>query len=289
MASTDESVKRTSRILTAFLPRAVAEGFVIRAGPTVSRSMDRPGQQRRQADNDLCASEEKRCRSKGGLCMRFPILAQPVFPAIYGNNAEIKMIELGKVIACQWWVDTDVSDGVHGAGVVGMPDEDQILPDLFTAGLLTPARTLWQMPNRRLVTIYSTDATFDMMGTRSSIRQPARSRLRRVRCRSDAGARYNGRYVLANGSPSRLADAITRRGHGPRRDRSRNEERTYAGTVVFPTSELMGAKAATGGRLRDDTLAVNVGSVRAEGRASDDRIVTYPAASLTSGSEVASR
>ena len=59
--------------------------------------------------------------------------ANPLFPRLY-SNVDFKMIELGRLIAFQHWMDTDVSDENHGAGIEGMrPTRQQVLDKCLPA------------------------------------------------------------------------------------------------------------------------------------------------------------
>jgi hypothetical protein len=91
-----------------------------------------------------------------------PIRALPMFAGTYGSAAEIKMIELEKLIACQFSIDTHVSDGVHGPSLASAPPEDQILNACLPSGIVAPARALWHVTDGQSVVVTTPDLTFDV-------------------------------------------------------------------------------------------------------------------------------
>jgi len=199
MTTTDEAVRRTARVLTGFMSPTEANGFaasfVIDPPPFIA----------------AWKAQIAGCSTLSGY--RAPRIDQPpasasthiegirrnpIFAAAYGSGAEVMMIELGKLVAFQHWVDADVSDGVHGAGVDGKPDLERILQTCLPPDIIQPAKTLWQ-GNQRSIAVYSTNNTLDISSP--DINQAtgqvtfslfSGTNLMLVR-------EHKGRYILANG------------------------------------------------------------------------------------------
>jgi hypothetical protein len=138
--------------------------------------------------------------SADGLAHEAQLRRHPNFAAIY-PAVDFKMVELGKLLAYQHWMDTDVSDGVHGAGAGPAPTEAEILPRCLPLDIIPTSHMLWQAsghPDRTSVSIYSHNNT---LGFDVGIDQ-ATSQVRLV---VRAGANlmmaqeHAGRFVLANG------------------------------------------------------------------------------------------
>jgi hypothetical protein len=126
--------------------------------------------------------------------------AHPLFTPIYGDTAEIRMVELGKLIAMQYWVDTDVSDAVHGASVrpMAVPTLEELCNLCLPLDLRPSAQTNWrQVPNG--LTIATLDNTYNVVNMACNpqanvvqIAMGTNPNLLLVR-------EHIGRYILANG------------------------------------------------------------------------------------------
>jgi hypothetical protein len=122
----------------------------------------------------------------------------PIFPLAYRHEPEFKLVELGALIAMQHWVDTDVSDGVHGSGVDGAPEEDRVLKTCLPLEVISSARTLWQEIPKGVM-VHTLDNTFDVAGFAYD---PASGQ---VHYGLSPGANlmmvreFEGRHILANG------------------------------------------------------------------------------------------
>lgn len=200
--STDEQVKRKARVLAAFMSQAEAGGFAgsFSLDPTafmakwVARTGARAGLARGYTAPRVEDIDEPTKQHVA------KVQAHKLFHAVY-KNVEFKMIELGKVLAFQHWMDTDVSDGVHGAGNPATPTPDVVREKCLPPNVIPDTRMMW-MPsgdqNHMSVTIFSLNNTLGF--------QPGMDQANGiVRFVVAAGANlmmvreFNGRYVLANG------------------------------------------------------------------------------------------
>ncbi|HEY2031317.1 MAG TPA: hypothetical protein VGH20_19135 [Myxococcales bacterium] len=87
-----------------------------------------------------------------------------LFTKIYGAVAQIEMIELGRLIASQWWVDTHVSGGLHGAGVQASPTEADILNKCLPPDIVPPVQAVQWGAAPNGVVVYSTNNTLGVVG-----------------------------------------------------------------------------------------------------------------------------
>lgn len=116
--STEERVRRRARVLAGFMTEIEARGFAT----SFVLTPDAFGAAWRacaEARSKLPAVAYQPPRiedlSAAAKAHAAQIQALPIFPRIY-PSADFKLVELGRLIAFQHWMDTDVSDGVHGAG-----------------------------------------------------------------------------------------------------------------------------------------------------------------------------
>ncbi|HZS42027.1 MAG TPA: hypothetical protein VFF06_34600 [Polyangia bacterium] len=192
-------MRRASRMLAGFMSPAVANGY---ASALVIDG----------------ASFIAACQSKGAYCANLPprlekprvedppvsalshiqtLRNHPAFNQFYGS-CEIKMVELGKLIACQYWVDTDVSDGVHGSGLQGPPDESQVFSKCLPVELISGFQSRWQVLGKSIVissmnnTITANGPVYDPNTGEVKFWVSPSPNLMLVR-------EHQGRYVLANG------------------------------------------------------------------------------------------
>lgn len=200
MGSTDESVRRLARVLTGFMSDEEAMGFASSFVLDPQRFlMARQAQAARRPP--LAPSLTKpRIEDLPG-SMQFhaaQVRSNPIFPAMYGDKAVIQLVELGKLIAFQLWMDTDVSDGVHGAGVSGPPEQEHVLRTCLPTEIVPPTRTWWQQVQNG-VAVYSMNNTFTVGAVNVNQAQG------QVTFALSAGANLmmvrecGGRYILANG------------------------------------------------------------------------------------------
>lgn len=108
------------------------------------------------------------------------------------------MVELGKLIACQYWVDTDASDGVHGSDLQGAPDTDYILRRCLPKELISGYQSRWQaLPNGIVIssmnnTVTANGPVYDPNTGEVKFFVSPRPNLMLVR-------EHAGHYVLVNG------------------------------------------------------------------------------------------
>jgi hypothetical protein len=163
MAPTAQPVSHSARALVSFMSEQEAQAFSLQTldPPTFlaawrARSGN-AGQLTASAPPPRVEELTPRGESHAG-----SIRAHPMFVATYGSAAEIKMIELEKLIACQFSVDTHVSESFHGASLPPTPDEDQILEACLPSQIVAPARAHWHVVEGQSVTVTTSDLTFDL-------------------------------------------------------------------------------------------------------------------------------
>lgn len=199
MPTTEESVRRAARVLAGFMTQQEAQGF---AG---TFTLD-PNQflavwqaralQRAQLSGGYSAPKVEDLPSSASAHI-LQLVGNAVFQQLY-PSAEFKMIELGKLIAFQHWMDTDVSNGVHAGGAQTRPDDNEILTKCLPAEIIPPSKTQWQ-GNHGSVTVSSLNNTLGFYGPQVDAAKGE------VRFGVGAGANLmlvrecEGRYVLANG------------------------------------------------------------------------------------------
>lgn len=200
MGQTEESVRRSARVLAAFMTDTEAMGFAssfaIEPAQFMSawgtRGAARAALARTYTPpkvEDLPASMTAHVDA---------IRAHQVFPLAYGPTATFKMVELGKLLAFQYWMDTDVSTGVHAAGVDGPPDQEHLLRTCLPPDVVPPLQTRWEGIQNGIA-VYSMNNSF---AARGPIVDQAKGQIVFV-----VGAMPNlmlvrehaGRYILANG------------------------------------------------------------------------------------------
>ncbi|MBX3206756.1 MAG: hypothetical protein KF764_16925 [Labilithrix sp.] len=199
-SSTEESVRRSARVLAAFMSQAEAQGFAggftlapnAFLGEWATRSAARakltPGYSAPRVEPMPPSTIEHTVN----------LSAHPLFQQIY-PNAEFAMVELGKLIAFQHWMDTDVSDGVHAAGAQGRPDDAEVLAKCLPLDIIPPSLMRWQHSGPGQIMICSLNNTLGFHGPQYN---PATGE---IRFGVAAGANlmlvreHAGRYILANG------------------------------------------------------------------------------------------
>lgn len=199
MTATEEAVRRTARVLVSFMSPQEAQGFA--SGIPLD-----PGAFMLEWAGKAAAAQGLTRGYAAGRVENIPatmqahvqaLLAHQHFATIY-PNAEFKYVELGRLIAFQHWMDTDVSDGVHGEGIQGVPDEAKILERCLPPGIVPPAQMRWQQSPNGL-TVYSMNNTVGLLGPKlnpadGTITYAVATGPNLMLVREHAG-----RYILANG------------------------------------------------------------------------------------------
>lgn len=166
MPNADEEVKRSARVLTGFMPLPVAKGFA------QSFALDPQGfgnawqAQQAALPKPLSAAYtpvKAQPLPPAAVAHVNAIKANPLFSAVYGANADFKMVELGRLIACQYWVDTHVSGNVHGAGMQPQPTLSELLDKCLPLDIIPQAKVFYQqLPNGLIA--YSMNNTLQLKG-----------------------------------------------------------------------------------------------------------------------------
>lgn len=260
MAPPEELVKRTARVLSGFMSAGPANAFA--KGCHVLDPADFLSRWRAQVSVSRLHSSYTAPRIEPvpttAVAHVKALFANPRFAADY-PNAEIKMIELGKITACQWWVDADAADGVHGRGLDGQPSLDDVLALCLPLTIHSPLRAFFQRIGPNDMRVYSMDNTLRVEGPSDPDE--------RGRCTVVIGTAPNlmlvrehkDRYVLFNGYHRALS--LHRRGVqmvpvvvipaaaegdiGSRPD-------------LVPTPVLCGDRPPTIGDFFDDSVSMNV-------------------------------
>lgn len=200
--TTEEQVRRKARVLAAFMSQQEAMGFAMSFAVNGQAFMNE--WTKRNAARSLVARgytaprvEQLPSKAKAHVAK---VTAHPAYASFY-QNVEFKMVELGKLLAFQHWMDTDVSDGVHGAGITGQPTDDELFEKCLPSNIVPAAHTLW-LPtgaaNQFSVMVYSHNNTLsfkpglDQVNGLIQVLVHANANLMMVR-------EFGGRYVLANG------------------------------------------------------------------------------------------
>lgn len=202
MPLADEAVRRSARVLTGFMSPEEANAFASFLVLDGQGFLNAWQQQRAALPQPLPPSlpalriEQLPPAATAHVTA---VQAAQLFAPIYGvGGFEFKMVELGKLIACQTWVDTHVSGGVLGAGMQAAPTFDEILNTCLPLSVIPPTRTFTQrLPNGLIA--YSMNNTltvqgpgFDQNTGQITFALGAGANLLLVR-------EHAGRYVLANG------------------------------------------------------------------------------------------
>jgi hypothetical protein len=169
MAAAEEAVRRATKILSAFMSQIEVQNYSAQTlDPGALLSAWGAQQGNVTALTDKYAPPKLEPLSVKAQQHAAQLKANPIFQNQYGAGAEIKMIELGRLIAFQWHVDHVVSNDVHGASLTATPGEDEILSTCLPLSMVTGVRTLWQVMQRGPgmasggVVASSTDLTFDL-------------------------------------------------------------------------------------------------------------------------------
>jgi hypothetical protein len=169
MAQPEEAVRRSTRVLSAFMSPNEAANYSAQTLDPLSFLVAWQGQAGAAAalPQEYAPAKLDALSSRGQRHSSL-ITANPIFKAVYGPTAKIQMVELGRLIAFQWHVDSVVSDAVHGATLTATPSEEDVLNTCLPPEIVGPAPTLWQGIQKRpgnaigSVVASSTDLTFDM-------------------------------------------------------------------------------------------------------------------------------
>lgn len=198
--STEESVRRSARVLAGFMSQHEAQGF---AGsfPLDPRSFleewDKRTEKRATLPTGYTAPRIE-AMPLTTIEHTVKLSANPAFQQVYGN-AEFAMVELGKLIAFQHWMDTDVSDSVHGEGAKSRPRDEEVLVKCLPPDLIPPTRMRWQHSGQGQIMVFSLNNTLSFHGPQfnpqtSEIRFGVSPGFNLMLVRE-----HGGRYVLANG------------------------------------------------------------------------------------------
>lgn len=198
MGKTDETVRRTARVLTGFLSANEAAAF---AGRACDPSAFMAAWQAQQTALPPLTPEVPQPRiadiEPTMLAHVVEVRASPVYAGFYGS-AEIRLVELRKLLAFQAWMDTDVSSGVHGEGVNGAPSEQKLLDACLPKSIVSPAQTSAMMlPNG--IVIYSPDNTFRARGPQVDFATGEVKYVLSPNANLMMVKEHQGRLVLANG------------------------------------------------------------------------------------------
>ena len=198
MPSTDEAVRRAARALTRFMSQEEANGYA--AASTLDPFAFVAAWQR-QAATPLATSYVPPALEPlppEAAAHVASLRAVPLFAATYGPQSEIKMVELGKLIACQMWVDTDVSGTILAAGMHSAPTFDELLNTCLPLSVIPPAQyRVYPVPNGLVA--YSMNNSFYAQGPGLNLATG------QITLALTGGANlmlvreHAGRYVLANG------------------------------------------------------------------------------------------
>jgi len=209
MGATEEQVRRSARVLTGFMSQQEAEGFA--ESFTIDKSSFLAAWKANASLRTSLPPSSVKPRIEDlppdAAAHMATLRAHPLFVPNYGVAAEIKMVELGRLIAMQHWVDTHVSGGVHGAKMVGQ-DIQQLLATCLSLSDLRPATdTRWTRvivgpPGRPIVCVF-TGLTLENSYGLKDLRQDFANNFIGLTFGSNANLilvrEHGGRYVLAQG------------------------------------------------------------------------------------------
>lgn len=198
MGRIEESVRRASRVLAAYMSQdeAATFGATFAVDPTAFQAA---WQTRARAQATLPAGySPPRIEAMLGSAESHirQLLRHPAFAN--SKDFEFKRIELGRLISFQNWIDVEVSAEVHGAGRAQTPEEDEVLRKCLPLEVIPPAAVKW-MQTANSVTVCSLSNSLRFFGpgidqatghvTFAVGNEPNLMLVRE----------YAGRYVLANG------------------------------------------------------------------------------------------
>jgi hypothetical protein len=206
MGSTEESLYRSARVLAAFMTpqeaAGFAESFAIDKATFLQGWQVRALTRNTLTPQSYVAPRVEDVPSAGaahiaaiqghGIFMN-PDLRERLYP-----RSEFRMIELGRLIAFQHWMDTDVSDRVHGDGSGDTPDLARMLDKCLPVDVIPKAHMVWHQ-NASGVSVYSMNNALGVIGggidknnNTVTFAVGAAPNLMLVR-------EHGGRYVLVNG------------------------------------------------------------------------------------------
>jgi hypothetical protein len=210
MGATEEVVRRKARVLTAFMSQEEAQGFAN------SFACDRAGFLTAWAASVAKGLVETDPRPSPRVeelpAEAVPHVSQltsnPLFLLNYGSNVEVKMVELGKLIAMQHWVDTHVSVGVHGIKLQEETNIQHLLGTCLNPADLRPttdtrwSRTVLGPPGQPIVCIltgHSLEASYGLRDVRQDFLNNSVGLLFGANSNLMLVREHGGRYVLAQG------------------------------------------------------------------------------------------
>ena len=202
MPAADEAVRRCARVLSGFMSPEIVMGFasgILVLDPASFHSAWQLQQAALPKPFPPAVANPKVEPMPAAAATHVQALkASPLFALNYGATVDIQMIELGNVLACQYWVDTHVSGGVHGAGMQATPSLDELLNTALPLSIIPPVN-LMTMSTPNGMVAYSMNNTlrvegpgFDQTTGRVTFAIGLGPNLLLIR-------EHAGRYVLMNG------------------------------------------------------------------------------------------
>ncbi len=199
MGTTEESTRRSARVLAAFMSQDDAAAFANTYAvdvPAFEAAWKARGGARAAVAEGYTPPRIASMPTSAAPHLR-QLLSSPVFARFQGY--EVKMVELGRLIVFQHWVDADAAMGVHGEGSTAAPGEDEILRRCLPVEVVPPATMTW-MQTATTVTVCSMNSSLRFFGPRIdhangqiTFTVGPEPNLMIVR-------EHAGRYVLANGN-----------------------------------------------------------------------------------------
>ncbi len=201
MPVADEAVRRPARVLTGFMSPQEAAGYANAFVLDPQAFLAQWQQQQTTTPRPLPPSYTPPTVTQlpaAAMAHVTAVQGHQLFGQVYQPPHEIKMVELGKLIACQTWVDTHVSGSLHGASMQATPTFDEILNTCLPLSVIPPTQIRAQpMPNGWI--FYSMNNTLTAQGpgfnpATGQITLAVAPAANLMLVREQAG-----RYVLANG------------------------------------------------------------------------------------------
>lgn len=201
---TDDVVRRKAKVLTAFMQpqdaTQFASGGMVLDPPKFVQACQAQHAQLPSPLPPAFTPPQVAALTPAAAARVAAVKRDPLFAKFYSNPAmTFEMVELAKLIACQWWVDIDVSTGVHGAGAGAQLTDAEVAEKCLPVPVVPRVQTMNMGHGPNGIVIYSMNNTLGVFGPKLD---PATGQ---VTFAVGAGAnlmmvRENaGRYVLANG------------------------------------------------------------------------------------------
>ena len=202
MPPTEEQVRRKARVLAAFMSSQEATGFARSFALDPAHFLGEWDERKDAGTRIPMGYQPPRIVDLPDSAVPHieQVKANPEFSDIYGSPA-FKMIELGRLIPLQYWMDTDVADNMHGFGHAPPPTEDELLKKCLPLDMFPDTPTLWEgdeAPGRVTFSVYSHN---NALNFQHGFDKETGAITFSVRAGANLMCVYevNGRFILING------------------------------------------------------------------------------------------